>query len=406
MKMSHPLRALSLFVTEACNLDCSYCFSGKRNRGEIAFHTARKAVDFLLEQSENEKSLDLTFFGGEPLLSLGLLDRLVEYTNREARRAGKTVRYSMPTNCTLFDRNTLSFILNRNIFLSLSIDGARRSQSLRRTGDGRSSFPVVRKNIERIKSEGMHELVKVRKTVTPQSAGDLYEDILYFLGHGLRNITFSPVMEVQWPEPQLELFEQQQMRVAEHWVRCLDAAEPFSIQLWDEMLAERVFGKRPDFFCQAGVSMLAVDITGRLFPCHRFVYYDQPYAHHCLGDVFAGLSSDSLNTTYTGVTRDVLMNRTKSCATCIYSDRCRLYCPAVNYKLTGDTMRNPPWLCRFQVMCERVADFILESVQDETKLTAYLRSSSWTGRIDGPWIEEITNKAQDTLKAITTKQSG
>ncbi|MBN2552152.1 MAG: 4Fe-4S cluster-binding domain-containing protein, partial [Spirochaetales bacterium] len=98
MEMIHPLKAFSLFVTEECNLDCTYCFFTRKDKREITLTTARRAVDFFLAQSKNENSLQLSFWGGEPLLSLGLLRKIVDYATWAGESAGKKIRYSMPTN--------------------------------------------------------------------------------------------------------------------------------------------------------------------------------------------------------------------------------------------------------------------------------------------------------------------
>ena len=163
MDMIRPLRTFSLFVTENCNLDCDYCFFDKRDKKEISVDTAQRAVDFFLEQSKYENKMHLSFWGGEPQLSQRLIKRLVDYTTRKAQMAGKTIHYSMPTNCTAFNEDALDFIKSRNISLSLSIDGTRTSQSLRRTVKGHSSYHTVKENLKLIEMMGVSHLASVRK---------------------------------------------------------------------------------------------------------------------------------------------------------------------------------------------------------------------------------------------------
>ena len=403
MDMIRPLKTFSLFVTENCNLDCDYCFFDKRDKKEISVDTAQRAVDFFLEQSKDENNLHLSFWGGEPLLSLRLIKRLVDYTTRKAQMAGKTIHYSMPTNCTAFNEDALDFIKSRNISLSLSIDGTRTSQSLRRTVKGHSSYHTVKENLKLIEMMGVSHLASVRKTVTPDTVVNLHKDILFFLDHGLRRITFSPVMETEWPEKKLEIFEEQQLKIADHWIRSLSVDEPFSIKLWDEMLIERIFSKRPELFCEAGVSVLAADVNGHLFPCHRFVYYDHLNHIHCLGDIHTGIKEDSLYMMYNAITHETLMARTEDCTTCPHTDRCRLFCPAINYKLTGDALKNEPWLCRFEMICESVVEYIAEKMSVEKKFAAYLAKKLKDGpryRLSEKQIDKITGNAHRTLAVI------
>ena len=70
--MTHAFRHLVLFVTESCNLACPYCFA--RNRSELRdmpLSLARDAIEWLCSSSSDR--VHVTFWGGEPLLRLGLL---------------------------------------------------------------------------------------------------------------------------------------------------------------------------------------------------------------------------------------------------------------------------------------------------------------------------------------------
>ena len=64
-------RRLDLFLTEACNLACSYYFARTRaaNSG-INPALARKALDWLFDNDHNP--VHVTFWGGEPEGSPGL----------------------------------------------------------------------------------------------------------------------------------------------------------------------------------------------------------------------------------------------------------------------------------------------------------------------------------------------
>ncbi|MCL6451787.1 MAG: radical SAM protein [Acetobacteraceae bacterium] len=68
---------LSVFLTHACNLRCSYC--RVRKSGEnMAPETARLAVDFALSRAalRGDTTLHLKFLGGEPLLRPRVVDEV------------------------------------------------------------------------------------------------------------------------------------------------------------------------------------------------------------------------------------------------------------------------------------------------------------------------------------------
>lgn len=67
----YNISSIILLVAQDCNLRCSYCYAdeGKyHDCGRMSIETAKRAVDFLIEKSKEEK-IGICFFGGEPLLN-------------------------------------------------------------------------------------------------------------------------------------------------------------------------------------------------------------------------------------------------------------------------------------------------------------------------------------------------
>ena len=75
-----PVTNFMAYVTEECNLRCSYCFVNKQPR-HMTMETARKMIDFCLQPlvSGQEPFLSINFFGGEPLLRAEFLLELLTY---------------------------------------------------------------------------------------------------------------------------------------------------------------------------------------------------------------------------------------------------------------------------------------------------------------------------------------
>ncbi len=330
------LLTLSVFVTERCNLRCGYCYVPHDGTDDLDFETGCRAVDFLLGRCGQAPDVHLSFWGGEPLLCFALIQRLVEYGNHAARQRSRIIHYSLPTNCTLLTPEILEFAKANGIYLSLSIDGGPSSQCRRRRPDGTSSFAAVEEGLRLLAEAGMKDLVGVRKTVTPDSAAALSADIAFFLHHGLKRIAFSPTMEEPWPDEKLAVFEEQQLQVAERWLESLGTEAEFSIRAWDEMLLRAGRSEARRAPCGAGASSLAVDIRGNLYPCHRFVAYDRRLRAQRLGDLWQGIAQGPLAALYRSLGPGAAANRTDPCRTCTSFERCLLFCPAVNYRLTGD----------------------------------------------------------------------
>ena len=71
---SNEVKALCIHICHDCNLRCSYCFADEgayhSEREFMSEQTAKRAIDFLIENSGNRKVLEVDFFGGEPLMCL------------------------------------------------------------------------------------------------------------------------------------------------------------------------------------------------------------------------------------------------------------------------------------------------------------------------------------------------
>ena len=82
------VKSVTFIVTHQCNLRCSYCYETNKSEARMTEETARRCVDLLFQEDErgdglvtpeNADGLILDFIGGEPMLEIGLIDRIVSY---------------------------------------------------------------------------------------------------------------------------------------------------------------------------------------------------------------------------------------------------------------------------------------------------------------------------------------
>lgn len=60
----------SIILTEACNLECSYCYEKRKTPEVMNLDTVKKAVKFIFDNSEGAPSNSLIWFGGDLYLIL------------------------------------------------------------------------------------------------------------------------------------------------------------------------------------------------------------------------------------------------------------------------------------------------------------------------------------------------
>jgi len=136
----------SIMTTNRCNLRCSYCInSSRRSHNNSKSADADKIIAHIIKDSA-ENSYDpvvITFYGGEPLLEQGLIEKIMSET------AGLNPHYNIFTNGTLVSRDNLA-ILNKMNLISISIDGEKEKHDATR---GKGSFDKTMRGYRSVKKD-------------------------------------------------------------------------------------------------------------------------------------------------------------------------------------------------------------------------------------------------------------
>jgi uncharacterized protein len=128
-----PLSGLSLQVTDACNLACSYCYFREKEPIAISADIVTRALDLLERESAADKPWHINFFGGEPTLFPDAIQSIAEQARQRASRHRKAVAFSMTTNGTRFDDRMLSIVKAYDIGTMLSLDGNKKAHDVFRS---------------------------------------------------------------------------------------------------------------------------------------------------------------------------------------------------------------------------------------------------------------------------------
>lgn len=150
-------------ITDECNLDCVYCGYGKlygdheeRANTQLDIAKAQRLLDYMqelwdssLSQSHNN-AVYLSFYGGEPLLSMPFIHAIVDYSKKMKKKKRK-ILYSMTTNGLLLHKY-MDFLAENEFSLLISLDGNANSNSYRITKNGKDSYNNVINNVELIRS--------------------------------------------------------------------------------------------------------------------------------------------------------------------------------------------------------------------------------------------------------------
>src|SRR4051795_10707522 len=131
-------------VNHACNLRCTYCYTGAKFSRAMTTEIGRRAIDRALASIAPGGALELGFFGGEPLLEAELIKNLLEYAAAQARHRRVEISPGITTNGTITTDSAWSVLTRRDVDLSISFDGLPAVHDRHRvTADGSgTSRPV------------------------------------------------------------------------------------------------------------------------------------------------------------------------------------------------------------------------------------------------------------------------
>lgn len=342
------LKALCLNLAHDCNLRCRYCFASQGTfegeRGLMNAETGKRALDFLLEHSGDHCSLQVDFFGGEPLLNGTVMMELVTYGEQQSRRVGKEIFFTLTTNALLLDRETGQFLNDHNVQVVMSLDGRRQVHDAMRFGvNGRGSYETVLLRICDFLST-RHENYIIRGTYTAQNL-DFSEDFIHLADLGFHWISLEPVVadpaeDYALTPDHLPVLLEQYDRLAQNYLaRRLQGDEVrffhFEIDLeGGPCLPKRMTG------CGAGFEYLAVSPGGALYPCHQFVGQEQFY----LGNVFQGIVQSGIRIQEQFQLAHIYSK--PNCRDCWARFYCGGGCHASNYQF-GKDLKTP-----YQLGCE------------------------------------------------------
>jgi len=155
-KSAEKLENLLLNVTEKCDLKCDYCiysgdYEGERvNAGkDMGFDTARKAIDYFIQRSNNSNPL-VGFYGGEPLNNFELIKEIIEYAKKQ--HPNNNIVFSLTTNFVNVSEH-LEFLVKNEVYANISLDGPREMHDKhRRTKSGKPTFDKILNNLQIVES--------------------------------------------------------------------------------------------------------------------------------------------------------------------------------------------------------------------------------------------------------------
>jgi len=144
-----------LHLTNQCNLRCTYCYVKKTNES-MSELTALKALKKIILQAKAHRYNKITFkfSGGECLLKLPLILKLIHFGREEGRKNKINLDFVVLTNGVLLTKKIAKVFKQENIRVAISLDGLESYNDMQRVfPSGLGSFRFVEKGIRNLLRE-------------------------------------------------------------------------------------------------------------------------------------------------------------------------------------------------------------------------------------------------------------
>ena len=217
---------LTFVVTQECNLRCGYCYMvGKNDMHRMDFETAKKIVDYFVNNKDTLFTTDyvvLDFIGGEPLLEIELIDKIVDYFRlsvykKKSKWFGR-FRILIQSNGVLVSSEKFRKFLRKNhqmVSVGITIDGIKEKHDMQRVfPNGEGSYDIVEKNYKMFFKEGLTKDTKV--TFGHEDLKYLKDSIIHLWKLGIKSIPANVVHEDVWKTGDDTIYEQQLIELADY----------------------------------------------------------------------------------------------------------------------------------------------------------------------------------------------
>lgn len=250
---------ITINPTLACNMSCWYCYESHKNMPAMSADVKQSVlllIDKLLADNKLKK-LNLSFFGGEPLLYFDkVVVDIINHAKMQCKAFDAKLSIHFTTNAYLLTDNVLKHLEGLDVSFQITIDGGKQvHDSVRKTKGGEPTYARIVEHIHQTLSHGFP--VGVRFNYTAKSIPS-FIDVVKDFSHlqqeqkQLVNFTFQRV----WQDNEGDADQVGQQ--VEHIERVFEQAGLFVNNAKSYIVP----------YCYAdGVNTAVVNYNGDLFKC-------------------------------------------------------------------------------------------------------------------------------------------
>lgn len=186
-----------------CNLSCTYCYE-RHESSEMSEDTEARLVAFLQSSADRFRALLLSWFGGEPLLSVDRLLRIQRAARDAAVSHGTLMASHITTNGLLLDEATARALIESGVrSYQITLDGPPDVHDRQRPRrGGQATFDRIFQNVSLLARQFSEANVKLRVNYYPATL-DRIPDLLASFDAEIRprlDLVLEPIFTSEYGE--------------------------------------------------------------------------------------------------------------------------------------------------------------------------------------------------------------
>lgn len=383
-------QAVTMLLTNDCNLACSYCFESNKGKDYMPKEMALDILKATYNVVDPMAGIfTLNMFGGEPLMNWETFKAVCDYVLENNLK----IRITATTNLTLLTDEMIDYIDELSIPVLVSVDGIKEVHDKHRC----NSFDKVIENMKKLIDRDLGYLIEARMTVAPDTAKYMYESVKMLVDLGINNIANVPASDLDWDAQSIQDYKDNYEKILDMYIDILnDETNKRNISLYkvDQALNLALEPIKEDTsMCNIGnPRWVIVDWKGDIWPCPDYPTTDNV-------DLIAG----KIGNFYTGVDETkvdpkpmVATYELERCKGCEAISICKSGCPYENYTKNGKFNEPTIGYCTLQ----KAFVEIIKAYQDKLLEATNIRSRQLNVLIENLKVKKYYDEKVKTINLL------
>lgn len=309
---------LTIAPTLYCNFACPYCFEKGVKFDQMSDEVILSLVSFIKNYIGGKEPLSITWYGGEPLLAIDIIERITKLVFDDSEYENMNYSSDIITNGYLLTRNVAKKLKNLGITnVQITLDGPPRiHDSRRKLISGGKTFDRILKNIKET-CDLIDITIRVNLDRTNQDDVKELIDIIKF--EGLYDKVFIYVAKVD------DFFNDSNPSL----LTSVEFSEKYNDFLTNNKNYIQIAEFNPNVCGAVNINSFVIDPSGNMYKCWDEIGRDEGV----VGNVSSGI--DYNKTFFNYINNDPLSS--EKCLDCKILPLCMGGCP-FQKKISGDSV--------------------------------------------------------------------